>query len=235
MKRNVLLIAMVASLFTTGCFRHEIEGNGLLITETRSAGSFTHVSSEGDFEVYIANGQTCTVEVEAESNLQPYILAEVHSSELVVKVRDRRDIETNFPVKIFVTLPVLTGISLTGSGNIRCDSTRANDIHIALSGSGDIYLEAYTNQLKAAVSGSGDIFLDGETHETDFDISGSGSISSFGMEQDTCFADISGSGSMYLFVTDFLDVRISGSGTIYYKGTPVINTQITGSGSVVHQ
>ena len=69
-------------------------------------------------------------------------------------------------------------------------------------------------------------------HE-DVDISGSGRIDLLGVKTKTARTQISGSGSVKLYVTDELNTKISGSGTVYYKGNPVVNTTVSGSGKIV--
>jgi hypothetical protein len=96
-------------------------------------------------------------------------------------------------------------------------------------------LESYTNSSDIRISGSGNIYLIGESSSGSFSISGSGQIKSSGFSQYECLAKISGSGDMFLNVSDFLDVTIAGSGSVYYIGDPSINVKITGSGQLIKQ
>jgi hypothetical protein len=130
--------------------------------------------------------------------------------------------------------PYLDEVKFSGSGKIVCDSLITNNLSIDISGSGHIALGAHCNDIHAEISGSGDLEMGGITNESNFHISGSGKIHSFNLQQNTCFAKISGSGNMYVTVSDLLDATISGSGKIYYQGNPTVNTHISGSGSVIH-
>ena len=96
-------------------------------------------------------------------------------------------------------------------------------------------MESYTNSSDARISGSGNIDLTGESSSGSFTISGSGHISSYNYSQIDCISKISGSGDMYLNVSEKLDVTISGSGSVYYIGDPSLNVKITGSGRVIKQ
>jgi len=218
------------------CIRlHAIEGNGNVTMENRNVSPYSEVRSEGSFNVYISYDIVQSVKVEAEENLLPYIETDVHGSTLIIKTRDHRNIENNYPIRIYIKTPTIGNIELSGSGMINCDSVNASYLNLHLSGSGDMSVIALSNKIKAHVSGSGEINLRGIANETDFDINGSGDIHSYNLQQDTCFADISGSGDMYVYVVKFLDVRISGSGKVHYQGNPVVNTSITGSGMVIHE
>jgi len=137
------------------------------------------------------------------------------------------------PIEIYITTPVLNGVTLSGSGIIKTGSFMSDDFRVTLSGSGDIDTQISTETLKANVSGSGNIFIEGDAFESEFVISGSGKIKSYNLEQSICMAAISGSGDMYVNVSETIDARISGSGRVYYINYPIVHTSISGSGGVV--
>jgi hypothetical protein len=213
--------------------------------------SFDRVINEGSFDVYIIQDGLSEVMIEAESNLIPLIRTHVQGSDLVIDTKD--DLRNNYPMKLYVHTTDITEIklsgsglmhaedivtgdfetSLSGSGNIFVSGT-AENVQVSISGSGSIDLGLVCNDLEADISGSGEMEIWGTADRGDFHISGSGSIRSYDLTLQDCYATISGSGSIYVTVEDYLNVNISGSGNVYYMGTPVIETRITGSGSVIH-
>jgi hypothetical protein len=235
MKRIFFPLFVCVVLINTSCLRHKIEGNYHVITEDRSSSPFSELTCENDFEVYYSSGPNYMVSVEAEENLIPFVETGIHGNDMVVKTRDHIRFENHFPIKVFIQAPLINDVILSGSGHVYIDSVNVNDIHILLSGSGDIEANIYSNFLNTRISGSGNINLYGKTHQSELKISGSGEIYAYSLEQDTSFADISGSGNMKLWVADYLDAHISGSGKVFYHGNPVVNSHITGSGAVIHQ
>jgi len=256
--QNIFLIFLITGtvLIHSGCIRFPcITGNDIVVTETRDVEPFHKISAEGWFDVYVVQDSINKIIVEAESNLMPIIETIVRGSTLVVRERNNQCINNNYPVRVTVYCNDLSeitlsgsgsitgnsmfvsnymGIDLSGSGNILFDIT-APVIETTLSGSGTIDLEVFTDNFEGKISGSGDTWLIGEANRTDLKISGSGNIHAYGLVQNKCFSTISGSGDMYLFVNNLLDVNISGSGSVFYKGNPDLFINITGSGSVVHQ
>lgn len=234
---GILLFASAVfaiSWFTSCSKLHSIEGNGNVTSDTRIVPWFDEIKSMGEYRVFVIQDSISKVVVEAESNLQPYIETEVSDHRLTVKTHDNRNIDNSFPIKIFVYTPNISAVELSGSGKITSDSISSTSLYVELSGSGEIDLKAYCSNFKSKVSGSGDITLAGSASNSDHKISGSGKIHAYSLITSSCFADISGSGSMYLYVTDFLDVNISGSGKVYYHGNPSVSTHISGSGSVIN-
>lgn len=233
--KTPLLIALFALLIGTSSCVDDIflEGNGIVETEFRRASGFDAVSSSGDFDVTIVPGDKYSVEITAESNLLSYIETDVVGNTLKIRTRGMYSLRDHRTIEIYITTPVLNGVALSGSGIIKTGSFLSDDFRVTLSGSGDIDTQISSETLKANVSGSGSIFIEGDTFESEFVISGSGKIKSYDLEQNVCQATISGSGDMYVNVSEAIDAHISGSGRVYYINYPVVHTSISGSGGVV--
>lgn len=253
-QNNILILLFTALiLWTAGCSKmNRIEGNGQVVTETRKLLSFNKVENDGTFNVYISHDSVFTATVEAESNLVPHIRTRVNGNTLEIDTRE--NLNSNYPINVYITTPIIAGAYLNGSGTVTLDSLDTENMEVDLSGSGimsgvikstslttrisgsgSIQLNAHTNSCNTRISGSGNTELIGESLTGDFSISGSGNIQSTNFQQNECIAKISGSGNMYLNVVEYLDVTISGSGSVYYIGDPQINVSITGSGSVIKQ
>ncbi len=252
---SVFIIFILVSSCEDCCWFGCVEGNGVIISEQRIVDSFDRVESNGDFDVYVYQGDEYSVEIEADKNLMDYIVTSVSRNTLIIETKHSKCLQSSQPIVITVITPYLTGLELNGSGEIWCDTMEADDFKINMDGSGNIdceYLEAATlqadvdgsgtikangvfNETHIGVEGSGEIFLSGESNEADYNISGSGRIIAKEMTTVSCYVNISGSGTVSAYVTESLDVRISGSGTVYYYGDPDVTTHITGSGKVIRK
>ena len=211
-----------------------IRGNGYIVTEELTISSdFNKIANTGPFEVYLTQSPTYAMEIEAEENLLPYIITRISNEELEIKTRRNRCFRSSEPIILYISIPEIYGLSLSGSGFFICDSINTSCIDLDISGSGDIELGLTTEYIDANISGSGKIELWGTADESDFTISGSGSFRCFDLEQDMCFANIPGSGNMYVYVNELLDVMISGSGKVFYIGNPEVTARISGSGEVI--
>ncbi|OFX28234.1 MAG: hypothetical protein A2X08_14365 [Bacteroidetes bacterium GWA2_32_17] len=236
MKRMIYFSAILyIAITSTSCIRPKIEGNYHVASVSRNLSDFSEIVSEGSCDVYYSYDSINRVSVEAEENIIPYIETSVHGNSLVIKTSNFKRLETHFPIKVYIGSPNITNVVLSGSGSITIDSLKTQNLTLLLKGSGNIDADAYSQFIKASITGSGDIYLSGHTSSGECNISGSGEINAYNFIQDTCFASISGSGSMNLQVIDYLNANISGSGEIYYIGNPVVNTHITGSGRIIHE
>ncbi len=136
-------------------------------------------------------------------------------------------------LKIYITVPDLAMIGLTGSGSIETyDMFETEEMSLILSGSGRLEVDVTAREVHTTITGSGKVEIDGQAEQADLDITGSGTYEGFGLETQTNYVQISGSGDAQVSVQNLLDVKISGSGNVYYRGNPTVETDITGSGEV---
>jgi hypothetical protein len=238
MKTNIklkLFVMAAAIIALSGCRDfHRVEGNNHPVTENRNVSGFTEVNLSSDFQVMIKYDSVFNVRVEAEENLLPYIETEMGGEVLHLGVKGNHNLKPHYPVKITVYMPELSAVRLSGSGSVVCDTFSMQQIVTDISGSGKITLGLHANKLYTDISGSGELNLAGTANEADLTISGSGDVYALPLQTHSCKTDISGSGNIYVTVTNSLDVHISGSGNVYYSGSPAIHSSISGSGKVIY-
>jgi len=229
----LILLALIALIISmSGCVSERIEGNRDLATEQRSALPFSEVVSSGSFHVTIIPATETRIEVKAESNLLPYLSTTSNGTTLTLRFNEGYRIHEHYPVEVFIYMPVLRSVSLSGSGTVDCGSFSADRVYVNISGSGHITGDFETGNLYATVSGSGNLDVKGFAVNTWLTVSGSGHIYAQMLEQQNCNAMISGSGNIITNVSDMLNATISGSGNVWYLGNPEISKHISGSGSV---
>ncbi|MBT3300867.1 MAG: DUF2807 domain-containing protein [Bacteroidetes bacterium] len=229
-----------------------IRGNGNMDEESRELNEFDEVKQYGSFDVIVIQDTMSKVIISAEENILPYISTQVSHGALIIKSRDNHCLNPSRSVKITVYTPDISKLLLAGSGSMVSDSIVSNkfeagitgsgfiradvfatDVELNISGSGDmdVYLEA--DYLETNISGSGLMKLFGEIHDSENRITGSGDIKSLEMEQEISVVNITGSGSVWVDVSNTLDVNITGSGDVFYSGSPKIYSNITGSGNII--
>lgn len=231
---SFLFGGIVLLLATTSCIDFtSVMGNGIPATEVRTVSTFSKVKSSGDFRVYIYNGDETSVEVKADENLLQYIEAYVSGQTLYIDIEGVHNVKSVVPIEIFITTPYLSGIVQSGSGTITSDYFESNNFDIVLSGSGRIVTDFDTEMAEILLSGSGKIEMSGFAGEANLTISGSGNLNGSDLQVKNCQTLTSGSGNMWIVVTDNLFSRISGSGNVYYSGNPAVQSSISGSGKVI--
>lgn len=207
--------------------------------EKRDVASFSEISLRISAKVYLKQGNNQSVEVAAKSSALEELITEVKDRKLIIRYKSNNFFRNSFnpgKVEIFVTVPEVDGLSVSGSGDIVAeDEIKTRILDLAISGSGKISIEdLQAERVKAAVSGSGDIEIeDGEvTDDLTVAISGSGGVKAENLEAENVEVKISGSGNCSITSNGSLNARIAGSGNVYYKGNPNVDSSVAGSGRV---
>ncbi|MDT0691793.1 head GIN domain-containing protein [Salegentibacter sp. F188] len=239
--KNVILLVTVFILSITSANaqwwgNEKVKGNGKVVTDNRSTSDYDEVQLEGFMSVELIAGTEGQIKVEAESNLQEYILTEVSGRKLKISVEKgvQLDPSRNHDIKITVPFKDLEGVSLTGSGDIRTrDRIKTSNFEANLTGSGDLQLELDANNLDGAITGSGDVTFRGTANNFKCRVTGSGDFEAYDLKAKFVEAHISGSGDIMVYASEKLTARVTGSGDISYRGNPEKEDfKTSGSGSV---
>jgi hypothetical protein len=218
-----------------------VTGTQLLIAQTsqkREVSAFTEISLRIGANVHLKQGSTQSVEVRGKETTLEKLIIEVSDRKLVIRYpNDAWFRKWNpGPVDIFVTIPQIDGLAVSGSGSIVSDGIiESRILDLVISGSGDIKLtDLKGEKVAATISGSGNIHLSGKQNADEFKatISGSGNIRASDFPADNVNVKVSGSGNCWVNTVKSLVVRLAGSGNVFYRGNPSIDSSIAGSGKV---
>jgi hypothetical protein len=238
-KQLLITAGILLMLSMSSCLHQDyfpcISATGKKIAETRSENGFDGIDLLVHGQVSIRKAGEYSIVVEAPENIQPYIHTRISGGILVIEsercLRNRID-----EIQVFITMPDISTIKVSGSGNVFVEDPVENDVlFLDISGSGKITTTSFSDLIDSRITGSGNLFLLGKTKKHSINISGSGHISSYHLEAIETDVRISGSGHASVSTFENLYVRISGSGNLYYKGNPHIQANITGSGKILRR
>lgn len=212
MKNHLIILALL--LFTN------IRGFSQNVF-TRDLPAFSKMIIRNNAKIHLTNGpQSVKLETEGDSSS---VRTEVENSTLVI---------TGQPAKIYISMPELTGVEISGAGSLVADSViRTSSLRLDVSGNGKISMPVEVQKLRTGVSGMGKLNLRGHADEMEINISGNGKINGQDLKVNNADANISGVGKVYADVTGQLKLNISGTGAFYYKTEPAsVQKNISGIG-----
>lgn len=213
-----------------------IIGHGDIETRTLVMDDFTGFKNTIAADIYISQGDEQEVIIEAQENIIDILsLDRVESGFWTIKYDGYDFVGRIKPVKIYITVPSLDKLEISGSGDVRGETsfTDLDELDLVVSGSGNIFLDLESESIELTISGSGDINLSGEAKTIEAKISGSGNIRAFDLLSNRVNCRITGGGDARLSVSDYFIAVISGGGNIIYKGTPEMYVYVSGSGRVI--
>ncbi len=230
MKKTLLLVlATIVSAITT---TSSAQGT---YSETRNVSGFDEVAFTIAGEVYISFGQQYKVTLEGDKEYLAKVETKISGGTLVIKT-DKWFNTSNEKVIARITMPMLKGLDLSGSGKVFInDLLKTQSLEVDISGSGKIYAkEVEINKFECDISGSGSLEFSGSgtIDDAELSVSGSGNLSAPTTKMAMFEVSISGSGRCDCYVTEKLEGSISGSGNITYSGNPKIDASVSGSGHI---
>ncbi len=135
---------------------------------------------------------------------------------------------------IKVTMPKIDKIVTHGSADVNAGSITGDSLTVEMSGSSDAVLDIKVRQLNVEASGSTDLRLNGTATNIALIVSGSTDFWGEDLLVSAAAVTAKGSSSLYLNVSDTLNVEASGSSEVTYKGAPKVTSSLTGSADLIH-
>lgn len=211
-------------------------GSGKLVTESRDVGDFTSVELDYPAQVFVTQGSSTSVKIEAEDNLLPGLQTRVRGDtlEIFYRVESGKRVNPTKPVKIMLVVKDLESVNLSSAGELSLEGIETEALDLSVSGAGNLKLNdvVVMNDLSVNLSGAGNVTASGEADHFRLDISGFGNYNGKELHSMTADVNLSGAGSATVWVDDMLDATISGAGSVSYYGSPNVTKQISGVGGV---
>jgi hypothetical protein len=174
LKSSCWIIVMI--LFSSGLFS-QTRGNGNVVQNQRNVPAFSGIVVKSGIDLSVMPGDKSSLEIEADENLQQYIISEVKDNVLYVYVEKHRNIWNSRSMNAKVMVKDLNSINVSGGGDVESGGTiRTDDLKIGISGGGDLEFDLEAKKTSCSVSGGGDVELKGEINDLIINISGGGDL-----------------------------------------------------------
>lgn len=207
--------------------------------EERAVSNFERVLLKDFGDVYITQGESESLQIEADEEMLPRIKTEVVDRRLIISIEGDwlRRISLGFghlsgdSIRLNLQVRQLTSAEVIGAGRLRAARLETPSLDVKLAGAGSIEIGGLAcGTLTANLPGAGKIELEGAVVSQDVQLSGAGSFQGLKLESKRAKVHVSGVGNAAVNVADELDVHISGLGGVQYKGEPRLQTNISGLG-----
>lgn len=226
--------------FNLFSFNRKVAGSGHLIKKERAISDFSKVvlSEEGD--LFIEAGSQESLVVEAEENLQEYIIADVNNDTLeIYKQPEDITLEPAQPIKYYLSATNLEELIVKNSGDVEINEITGESFSVRITGSGSVEIkDLQVSNLEAELTSSGDlVILKGDVESQKIRLSSSGEYDGRNLGSQNAIVEVSSGGSAIVNAKNSLMVDISSSGDVLYSGNPEIiirNMSSTGKMRRIH-
>lgn len=236
--KTILLALFAASVLFTSCKKDEdVTPSTNVTTVTKTINGYSGIDVSDRFMVYVTFSDTEeTIQIEANANLQQYIICEKQNDLLMISIDNNVDISGgNTVLKVYITTKQLDSFYGNGASSIQLQNElNGSDLLIELTGASTFTGTVQVNQLNSELTGASGLNLDGYSGYFDIEATGASNMTNYDFVSNYFTADLEGACNVYLTVQQELDVQASGGSNVYYKGDGVIvNQNLTGGSQII--
>ncbi|HOW25407.1 MAG TPA: head GIN domain-containing protein [Bacteroidales bacterium] len=177
------------------------------VSQERETGPFKAIENRSSVDLFIYQGASPRVVVEADESAVGKVQTWVEGDVLIVDL-DRCPMSVR-TLKAHITVTDLERLIVNGSGNVTTEMPlNSPHLDVKVNGSGDVSLKIAVGELSLRLNGSGDADVQGTSRTSFIAVNGSGDLDFEGGTMEACTVKLAGSG----------DIEVSGStGTLEIK------------------
>lgn len=239
MKNLRILTIIIAVLVTTaasGQFFETVRGNHNVVKKDRKVGSFTGIKVSSGIDVFLKQGNTESLSIEADENLHEYILTEVRDGVLHIYAKSNVNIRDAEMKRAYVTMKDINSLSTSSAGDIIGENTiKAQKLRLSTSSAGDIKAEVEADELEIDISSAGDIKISGSADMLEADLSSAGNLDAYDLQVREADISVSSAGDADVNVSEKIRARASSAGNINFRGNPKYIDSHSSSAGGIHR
>jgi len=206
---TIILLSML--LLSVVSRANGVEESGTIVKKPHNVEAFTKINIGGAFNVTITEAENCTLTVEADENIQQYIVSSISNNTLTVKLKGAK-LKKIKTLSLHITLPKLEKIKASGAADIKATGFTCEKLSLISSGAAELKVSAIATIIKANSSGASELTIKGSTNQMVATISGASEFNAEELECKIAEFQISGAAEATVNVTDNLVADISGAG-----------------------
>ncbi len=193
-------------------------------SEVRNVGAFSSIHVSSGIDLFLTQGGSREVKVEADGELIDKIMTKVENGVLKIFIEDKMnwDLRWNMVRKAYVTFTDLEQLHASAGSDVHSlNAFRLKELGIDASSGSDIQLDDLTADFVRVHSSSGaDVELSGKTVRLEADASSGSDVDCEKLISKDCDASASSGADVAVHVTGSLKARASSAGDIHYTGNP---------------
>ncbi len=237
MKILTKIATILVLLFTTSsCFMDGItgiRGNGNVISEDRTVNSdFDVIKVQQGINLYLTQGNSTEINVEADENILNLLITEVKNGEL--KVYFDKNVYRAKARNVYLTTNTISKIRTSSGASVKSENTlqvKSLDLDSSSGSSIKIYVNA--EEVTSKSSSGADIDIYGKTQTFSANASSGSSIDADKLETVDAYAKASSGANIDVNVSGKFTANASSGGDIDFEGNPTNVDKDTSSGGSV--
>ena len=225
MKTALFLLTTTTALLT-GCIfpLNIIHGSGDTVLVTSAETGFSKVSVSHACDAVVTRGDSFSVVVEIDDNIEKHLAIENNNGELIVTL-DHGYIYDNLTFKATITMPELESIDGRGASAIAVSGFESNvPLHVELSGASEMEADIVCGDLSVDLSGASETSFTGSAEDLTCEASGASSLDFRQFPCRDATLDLSGASDIRVNASGTISGTLSGASEVLYYGSPTLGS-----------
>lgn len=242
MSRLLLVTAACAMVLLAGCcglpdlvvggIGQTVTGSGNLITVEKPLEDFSRVDVSHAFQAEVIQGDTYSVVITIDDNLEQYLVVEQVGDTLRVGLEQDRLLGlNNTTLKARVTMPTLTGVNASGASRVKISGfASSKNLDVEVSGASALEGDIDAGDVRVEASGASRVDLTGQGQDGRIGASGASQVHMGNFRLTNVDVEASGASQAEVYASGVLNADASGASTVRYSGNPTLG-QVESSGA----
>jgi hypothetical protein len=210
-------------------------GSGKIITESRDVQGFTKIRLSYPARVFISQGETESLSIEADDNVAAEIRTQVVNGVLEINnLHDHRLIilPTRTP-KITIVVKDLAELDFESAGEVQVKGLKTDDLKMLMDGAGSLKLDSVDlKSFDCNLNGAGSVQATGSADTLHVHVQGLGNFDGGDLHSQSSTVNLDGMGNATVWVDKDLTANVNGLGSVNYYGSAQVNKSVDGLGGI---
>ena len=222
-----IIAASIITLFMTSCnfdinLGPGVSGDGNVTVEERNiSNDFDKLKVSRGVEVELTQGNTVSLKVEADQNLQNVITTEVDNDNGVLRISTNENIKSSSAKKVILTVKKLNDIETTSGAYVSSENTFDMDKLTIESTSGShVDIDVITNRLKCESTSGAGIKISGRTDELNVSATSGSYVRAGDLKARTTRVSATSGANITVNTSKELTANATSGGSVKYSGNP---------------
>ena len=235
---KIILLLIGVGLFITSCQDiTTLIPSGNVTIQERDVTNYNGIDVSSALMVDISfSDSEELIEVEADDNIQQYVIVEKVNNVLKVRLQDNINIKSSATLKVhIITKDNMDYYAVSGASHLNVkDTIKTEDVSISISGASTFISPIVGNSLISTVDGASSLSLSGKIDSFQLKAEGASDASGYGLTVEDLDIRLSGASEAKLLVNRTINITASGASSLLYKGNAAINSSnLEGASQIV--
>jgi hypothetical protein len=228
----ILFIATIFASCGVDMFNGVVGNSNIVTTERTPEADFSGIKVSTGINLYIRQGSTNAITVEADENLHDLIVTEINNG--VLKIYTNKNIWKAKARNVHVTLENLTLLKATSGSDVQSETViKTNEISISATSGAAIKIDVEAKNVATSTTSGSDIEIMGTTINHASNATSGSAIDAYALKSNNVIAKATSGASINVYASKKMEGKATSGGNVTFRGNPTsINKETSSGGSV---